>query len=159
MPLDASLPPAPDFSLPDQDGTIRSLNDYAGRWLVLYFYPKDDTPGCTTEACSFRDERELIAELGKAVIIGISKDSVGSHKRFADKHNLHFTLLSDREHTMIEAYGAWGPKKFMGREFLGTKRNTVIVTPDGRIARTYENIDPKTHALQIIEDLKSLQTL
>ena len=148
---------APDFSLPDQDGTVHALGDYAGKWLVLYFYPKDDTPGCTTEACSFRDEREAIAEFGKAEVVGISKDTVRSHKKFVDKYGLNFTLLADPEHKTIEAYGSWQPKKFMGREYLGTHRDTFIISPDGKIAKTYRGVDPKTHAPQIIADLKVLQ--
>lgn len=149
---------APDFSLPDQDGKQHRLQDYTGRWLVLYFYPKDDTPGCTAEACSFRDEREAIAELGNAVAVGVSKDSVTSHKKFAEKHDLNFTLLSDPEHKVIEAYDSWKPKKFMGREYMGTHRNTFIISPDGRIAKKYEGVDPKTHAAQIIKDLQALQS-
>ncbi len=148
---------APDFSLQDQDGKTHSLGDYAGKWVVLYFYPKDNTPGCTKEACAFRDAREVIAELGNAVVIGISKDSVASHKKFADSHQLNFTLLSDPEHQTIEAYGAWGLKKFMGREFHGIKRNTYIINPAGDIAKTYEGVNPLTHAKQIIDDLKQLQ--
>lgn len=148
---------APDFSLPDQNGSRRSLKDYAGKWLVLYFYPKDDTPGCTTEACSFRDERETIAEVGNCEVVGISKDSVASHKKFADKYHLPFTLLADPEHKVIEAYGSWQPKKFMGKEYLGTSRDTFIITPDGQIAKEYRGVDPKKHAGQIITDLKSLQ--
>lgn len=148
---------APDFSLPDQDGKVHRLADYAGKWLVLYFYPKDDTPGCTTEACNFRDEREAIAEFGHAEVVGVSKDSVASHKKFADKHGLNFTLLSDPEHTTIEAYGSWRPKKFMGREHLGTNRDTLIISPEGKIAGEYRGVDPKTHAARIIADLKSLQ--
>lgn len=128
---------APDFTLPDQDGNLKALADYAGRWLVLYFYPKDDTPGCTTEACSFRDERDAIAEFGHAEVVGISKDSVKSHKKFADKQQLNFTLLSDPEHTAIEAYDSWKPKKFMGREYIGTERNTFIIAPDGKIGRAH----------------------
>jgi peroxiredoxin Q/BCP len=155
--MNTPLPPAPDFSLPDQHDTIRQLSDYAGKWLVIYFYPKDDTPGCTAEACQFRDEREAIAQFGQAEIIGVSKDTVGSHRRFAEKHSLNFSLLSDRDHVMTEAYGAWGPKKFMGRDFFGTKRNTVLVTPDGRIAKVYEGVDPRHHAAEIIADLKVLQ--
>src|ERR1019366_442846 len=104
---------APDFNLFGQDSKMHTLQDYAGKWLVLYFYPKDDTPGCTTEACSFRDARDLIAELGKAEVVGISRDSQKSHKKFADKHHLDFTLLSDPTHETIEAYGAWKPMKFM----------------------------------------------
>ncbi len=148
---------APDFSLPDQDGTMRSLKDYAGKWIVLYFYPKDDTPGCTKEACAFRDARDVIAELGNAVVIGISKDSVASHKKFADKHSLNFTLLSDPDHTTIEAYGAWGMKKFMGRDYEGIRRNTYIISPEGHFVKTYEGVNPLTHAAEIIRDLKSLQ--
>ena len=148
---------APDFSLPDQNGKTHSLNDYTGKWLVLYFYPKDETSGCTAEACSFRDEREVIASLGGAEVVGVSKDSVSSHKKFADKHNLNFSILSDPEHKTIEAYDSWKPQKFMGREYLGTKRNTFIINPNGSIAKKYEGVDPKTHAAQIIKDLKALQ--
>lgn len=126
--------------------------------MVLYFYPKDDTPGCTTEACNFRDEHEAITEFGHAEVVGISKDSVRSHKKFAQKYGLTFTLLSDPEHATIEAYGSWQPKKFMGREYLGTNRDTFIISPDGEIAKEYRGIDPKTHAAQIIADLKTLQT-
>lgn len=148
---------APDFALPDQNGDVKALGDYAGRWLVLYFYPKDNTPGCTTEACSFRDERDAIAEFGNAEVVGISKDSVHSHKKFADEHHLNFTLLSDTEHKTIEAYDSWKPKRFMGSEYMGTERNTFIISPDGRIAKEYHGIDPKSHAAQIIADLKALQ--
>jgi peroxiredoxin Q/BCP len=148
---------APDFTLKDQDGFERTLTEYDGRWVVLYFYPKDDTPGCTTEACSFRDARDLIAELGNAVVIGVSRDSVAKHRKFADKHDLRFTLLSDPEAETIKAYGAWGDKKFMGREFEGIKRNTYIISPKGEIVKTYEDVKPQDHALAIIDDLKSLQ--
>jgi peroxiredoxin Q/BCP len=148
---------APNFSLPDQDGTVHSLADYAGKWVVLYFYPKDDTPGCTAEACSFRDEREVIAQAGQAAVVGVSRDSIRSHKKFAEKYNLNFTLLSDPDHTTIEAYGAWRPKKFMGREFMGTVRNTVIINPAGEIVKVYEGVDVKSHAVQIISDLIALQ--
>lgn len=148
--------PAPDFTLPDQNGALRSLGDYAGKWLVLYFYPQDDTPGCTTEACSFRDEREVIAEHG-AEVVGISKDTVASHKRFAEKYGLNFTVLSDPEHKVIEAYGAWAPKKMFGREYLGTLRKTFIIDPEGKIAREFPNVSPKGHALEIIRALDELR--
>ena len=148
---------APDFSLQDQDGKTHSLADYAGKWLVLYFYPKDDTPGCTTEACNFRDERDAIAEFGNAVVVGISKDTVASHKKFAEKYGLNFTLLSDPDHTVIEAYDSWKPKKMMGREFLGVHRNTFIISPEGQVAKEYLGVDPKNHAAQIIADLQALQ--
>jgi peroxiredoxin Q/BCP len=154
-----SLPKAPDFTLPDQNGVEHSLGDYAGKWLVLYFYPKDDTPGCTTVACSFRDEREAIAEFGKAEVVGISKDSVRSHQKFAERYGLNFTILSDPEHKVIEAYDSWKPKKFMGREYLGTMRNTFIINPGGQIAKEYIGVDPKTHAPEIIADLQALQAI
>ena len=146
---------APDFNLPDQDGNSRALSDYRGRWLVVYFYPKDDTSGCTAEACSFRDARSDLESL--ATVVGISKDSVESHKKFTEKYHLNFTLLSDPEHEVIEAYNSWGPKKFMGKEFLGTKRNTFLVNPKGHIVKEYVGVDPQNHAEQIVRDLKSLQ--
>jgi peroxiredoxin Q/BCP len=148
---------APSFSLPDQNDKIHSLKDYAGTWLVLYFYPKDETPGCTTEACNFRDARDTIAEFGRAGVVGISKDTVKSHKKFADKHELNFTLLSDPDHKVIDAYGAWQKKKFMGREYMGIMRNTYIINPDGMIAKEYIGVDPKDHVGTIIEDLKTLR--
>lgn len=149
---------APNFSLADQNGDLHSLKDYAGKWLVVYFYPKDDTPGCTIEACNFRDARDAIAELGNASVVGISKDNVMSHKKFADKHKLNFTLLSDPDHTTIEAFGAWQPKKFMNREFMGIVRNTYLINPTGTIVKTYENVTPQTHTGEIIADIKQFQT-
>jgi len=149
--------PAPDFNLSDQDGVNHSLSDYSGKWVVLYVYPRDNTPGCTKEACNFRDERDVIAQEGNATVIGVSKDSVASHKKFAAKHHLNFTLLSDPDHELIEALGAWKPKKFMGREMMGTHRNTYIIDPHGTIAKEYLGVNPATHAKQIIDDLKSLQ--
>lgn len=148
---------APDFELRDENDKLHRLADYKGRWLVVYFYPKDDTPGCTTEACNFRDARDALAEYGNAAVVGISKDSVKSHKKFSEKHNLNFTLLSDPDHEVIEAYGAWGPKKFMGRDFLGIKRNTYIIDPKGNIVREYENVSPKTHIALLLDDLRNLQ--
>jgi peroxiredoxin Q/BCP len=148
---------APDFHLNDQDGTPHSLSDYAGKWLVLYFYPKDGTSGCTTEACAFRDARDLIADLGKAEVVGVSKDTGKSHKKFADEHKLSFTLLSDPTHETIEDYCSWKPLKFMGHEYMGTQRNTFIISPDGLIAKKYEGVDPETHVADILEDLKTLQ--
>ena len=149
---------APNFSLQDQYDRTHTLGDYAGKWLVLYFYPKDDTPGCTTEACSFRDVRESIAALGNAKIIGVSTDSVASHKKFAEKYNLNFPLLSDQDHVVAEAYESWKPKKFMGRDFIGMQRNTFIINTAGQIAKEYLGVSPKEHAVQIIEDLRILQS-
>ncbi len=151
------MPKAPDFSLPDQDDKTRTLDDYKGTWLIVYFYPKDDTPGCTTEACSFRDEYQYIQEQG-AKVIGISKDSPASHKKFAEKYNLNFTLLSDESLDTIKAYGAWGERSMYGRKFMGIIRSTVIIDPDGNIVREYPKVTPKEHAVQIIKDLRSLQS-
>ena len=148
---------APNFSLPDQDGTLHALKDFAGKWLVIYFYPKDDTPGCTTEACNFRDARDAIAEYGNASVVGISKDSVKSHKKFADRHRLNFILLSDEGHTVIEAYGAWHKKKFMGRAYMGINRNTYLINPNGKIVKEYLDVTPASHAGEIITDLQTLQ--
>ncbi len=148
---------APDFTLKDQDGNEHSLADYAGKWLVLYFYPMDGTPGCTKEACGFRDARSAIAEFGDAEVVGISKDSAESHRTFADKHDLDFTLLSDPSHEVIEAYDSWDGKSFWGKKFLGTKRNTFIINPNGEIVKEYLGVDPNDHAAHIIADLKTLR--
>lgn len=148
---------APAFSLPNQNGEIKNLSDYQGRWVVLYFYPKDDTPGCTTEACSFRDSRDVIAEYGNAEVIGISKDSIASHKKFADKHGLNFTLLSDKDGAVAKSYGALGERSLFGRKFTGVLRNTYLINPEGQIAKVYEKVSPQKHAAEIIYDLKMLQ--
>ena len=120
------------FELPDQNGKIHKLSDYKGKWIVLYFYPKDDTPGCTKEACNFRDSINKFKKLG-VVILGVSKDSVTSHKKFADKYHLNFTILSNEDKSVIKKYKSWGIKKFMGREFEGTIRNTYLINPKGEI--------------------------
>jgi peroxiredoxin Q/BCP len=147
---------APDFTLPDQNNVMHSLSDYAGKWLVVYFYPKDDTPGCTKEACSFRDGRDYLEEKGLTVL-GISKDTVASHRKFVDKYDLNFTLLADPETTTIKAFGAWGLKKMMGREYEGIKRTTYLINPDGEIVKTYENVKPEDHAVQILRDFEAIQ--
>ena len=148
---------APDFALQDQNGQTHSLSDYAGKWLVLYFYLKDETSGCTAQACSFRDAREVIASLGNVEVVGISQDSMESHKQFADAHGLNFALLSDPDHQVIEAYGAWKPDKTKGSDYIPTQRNTYIISPRGEIVKTYEGVDPNTNAAEIIQDLKALQ--
>lgn len=147
---------APSFSLPDSEGKIYSLSDYKGKWLVIYFYPKDDTPGCTKEACSFRDTAKDFATLGVS-IVGISKDSVSSHRKFSTKYKLSFPLLSDTSTDVIKEFGAWGKKKFMGREFEGTFRNTYLINPQQEIVKVYEKVDPIIHVEEILKDLKSLQ--
>ncbi len=145
--------PAPNFSLPDTDGKAKTLADYAGKWLVLYFYPKDDTPGCTVEACSLRDARDDIAALG-AEIIGISKDDASSHEKFKQKHSLNFTLLTDHDGKTINDYGAWG-KKMFGKE--GILRKTFIINPDGQVVKVYGRVTPVGHGEQVVEDVKALQ--
>jgi peroxiredoxin Q/BCP len=145
--------PAPDFSLPDSDGNMHSLADYANKWLVLYFYPKDDTPGCTTEACSLRDARDDIADLG-AEVVGVSMDDAPSHEKFKAKHSLNFTLLSDPDRQVIDAYGAWG-KKMFGKE--GILRRTFIIDPTGTVVKVYGRVTPLGHGEQVVRDLKILQ--
>lgn len=146
---------APNFSLPDQDGVIRTLADYKGSWVLVYFYPKDDTPGCTKEACGFRD---LAQEYKKnnVIILGISKDSVASHKKFAEKYHLSFPLLSDETKDVIKAYGAWGEKKFMGRVFDGIKRVSFLINPDQMIQKEYLKVDVFNHSKEIVQDITSL---
>lgn len=146
---------AAQFSLPDQYGKLHALDDYKGKWVVLYFYPKDDTPGCTRQACGFRD---LAQDYKKEniVILGVSRDSVASHKKFAEKYRLTFPLLSDESKEMINAYGAWGEKKMMGRTFEGIKRITFIINPHGEIVKEYEKMDLFKHAGEIIADIKTL---
>jgi len=148
---------APDFHLPDQNNSYHSLEDYRGRFLILYFYPKDDTPGCTKEACNFRDSREEFLKRGVA-IVGISKDSVASHRKFADKFQLDFPLLADTDHKVIAAYGAWGKKKFMGREYDGIMRDTFLINPKGEIVKAYKSVNPLTSASEILKDLDELIT-
>jgi peroxiredoxin Q/BCP len=143
---------APAFELIDQYMKPHKLSDYSGKWVVLYFYPKDDTPGCTTEACNFRDDIFRIRELG-AEVIGISLDSAESHAKFAEKHGLPFPLLADTEGKVAEAYGS--TMEFAGKRLA--RRNTFIVGPDGTFAKVYTDVDPKAHSQEVITDLKTLQ--
>jgi peroxiredoxin Q/BCP len=147
---------AKDFHLADEDGIFHNLSDYKGKWVVLYFYPRDDTPGCTLEACSFRDTLLDLKQYG-VEILGVSKDSVYSHKKFKEKHRLNFTILSDESKETIKAYGAWGVKKFMGKEFEGTIRKTYLIDKDGKIAKVYEKVNPTKHAKEILDDIKALE--
>jgi len=147
-----------DFSLPDQDGKFHKLSDYRGCFVILYFYPKDDTPGCTKEACNFRDNQELFKQKN-VTILGISKDTVVSHKKFAKKHKLNFTLFSDVDKKVHKEYKAWGKKKFLGREYEGTLRNTYLIDKEGNLVKTYENVNPLIHADEIIKDLETFNTL
>lgn len=144
----------PEFSLPDQEGKMHALEDYVGKWVALYFYPKDDTPGCTVEACSFRDNYARLRRAG-IVVLGVSVDPVRKHAKFAEKYSLPFTLLSDEEKTVVEQYGVWGKKKFMGREYMGAMRTTFLIDPVGKIVKIYENVKPDAHAEEILADVKT----
>ena len=135
---------APQFSLPDQDGVVHDLAGYRGRWVILYFYPKDDTPGCTTQACGLRDNFSHLNNLG-VTVLGVSADSIKSHQKFATKHKLPFTLLADEQKQVVEQYGVWGEKKFMGKSYLGINRTTFIINPSGSITAIYEQVKPEQH--------------
>lgn len=143
---------APLFVLPDQEGTIHTLHDYKGKRLLLYFYPKDDTGGCTAQACAIRDALPDFKKL-KVMVFGISVDSVESHAKFAKKYGLPFTLLSDENKEVVQKYGVWEKKKFMGREYMGTMRTSFLISPEGIIEKIYEKVKPETHAAEVLADL------
>ncbi|HEY4505336.1 MAG TPA: thioredoxin-dependent thiol peroxidase [Candidatus Paceibacterota bacterium] len=147
---------APDFTLSDQDGKSHKLSDYRGQWVLIYFYPKDDTPGCTKEACAIRDMMPDFKKL-KLQVFGISIQDSKSHKKFVEKYDLPFKLLADLDKKVVTKYGVWGKKKFMGREYMGTFRKSFLIDPKGKIAKIYENVKPETHAEEILEDLKKLK--
>ncbi|HON88076.1 MAG TPA: thioredoxin-dependent thiol peroxidase [Spirochaetales bacterium] len=140
---------APEFSLPDSDGNIVTLSQFKGKTVILYFYPKDDTPGCTKEACSFRDNYDRFLEKG-AVVIGISKDKPASHAKFRAKYQLPFYLLSDESTDILQAYGAWDKKSLYGKSFFGIIRSTYVIGPDGRIVKFYPKVKPEGHAEEIL---------
>ena len=143
---------APSFKLQDSEGMVHSLEDYQGKTFVVYFYPKDDTPGCTKEACSFRDNYSAFEEAG-VEIIGISPDTVESHQKFSEKYELPFTLLADPDHKVCEAYEVWGLKKSFGREYEGVFRTTFIIGPEGKIKRVFENVKPSEHSQEVLEEV------
>jgi peroxiredoxin Q/BCP len=140
---------APAFAMQDASGKTYRLSDYSGKTVILYFYPKDDTPGCTKEACSFRDGREAIAKKG-AVVLGVSPDDAASHVKFSAKYSLNFPILSDEGHKAASAYGAWGKKKFMGREYEGIIRSTFIIDGKGKIKQALYDVKPEGHADEIL---------
>ena len=148
--------PAPSFKLSDQNQQTHSLSDYTGKWVVIYFYPKDDTPGCTKEACSFRDEKGKLEEMG-AVVLGVSADDSKSHDAFANKFGLNFPLLADTEKSMIGAYGSWGLKNIYGKEIEGILRKTFIVDPNGKVAKVWDKVNPEGHALEVAQAITELQ--
>lgn len=145
---------APAVSLTDQRGETVELESLRGKWVVLYFYPRDDTPGCTKEACSFRDSDAELAQAG-AVVLGVSGDSEASHRKFADKHSLPFTLLSDGDHAVARAYGAWGLKKNYGREYEGIIRSTFLIDPEGNVAKVWPRVKPAAHGDEVLAWLKA----
>jgi peroxiredoxin Q/BCP len=136
------------FCLPDAEGTSICLDSFKGTWVVLYFYPRDNTPGCTIEAMQFNAALEKFSDLG-AQVLGVSADSAESHQKFAEKHNLSLRLLSDTEHTVLKAYGAWKPKTMFGKEFLGTQRDTFLIDPEGKITAVWRKVSPKGHAEEV----------
>ena len=143
--------PAPDFSGTLHDGSTVSLSDYAGKKLILFFYPKDDTPGCTAAACSLRDNFSVLKEKGYE-LLGVSPDKPAKHIKFIDKYDLPMPLLADEDHSVMDAFGAWGPKKFMGREYDGVLRSTFVIDADGKVDRVYRKVKTKQHAEQILAD-------
>ncbi len=145
----------PTFSLLDQHEQKHTHQEFVGQWSVIYFYPKDNTPGCTTEACTLAEVYDDFARLGVRVY-GVSKDTSRSHQRFAEKYHLPFTLLSDPDMTMIKKYGAFKEKKMFGKPVRGTVRMTYVINPEGKVVRVYEKVDPTTHAAQLLSDLKEL---
>ncbi len=146
---------APDFTLPDGEGKEHSLSDYAGQWVLLYFYPKDDTPGCTIEACTIRDHYASFQKM-KMKVLGVSVDGAKSHEKFAKKYDLPFTLLSDEKKEVVKLYGVWQKKKMMGKEYMGTVRTSFLIDPKGKIAKMYEAVKPELHAGEVLEDAGSM---
>ena len=149
---------APDFELPDQQGTMHKLAQYRGKSVLIYFYPKDDTPGCTKQACTIRDAFTQFKK-HNAVVLGISTDSVQSHEKFVAKYQLPFTLLADEEKKMVNAYGVWGKKTFMGREYMGISRSSFLIDPKGTIIKIYEKVNPEVHAEEVLKDLEHTNNL
>ena len=143
---------APDFTLPDQNGKEHALSDYRGKLVLLYFYPKDDTEGCTKQACGIRDVFPAFAK-EKVTVFGISTDSVKSHKKFEEKYGLPFTLLADEDKKNVKQYGVWGKKKFWGREYMGTLRTSFLIGAKGQIVKIYTDVNPETHAGGVLKDL------
>jgi peroxiredoxin Q/BCP len=144
---------APDFTAADQDGNTVSLNQFKGKKVVLYFYPKDDTPGCTAEACDFRDNYQGLIAKG-IVVLGVSVDDEKSHQKFATKHNLPFTLIADTDKKIVEAYGVWGEKNMYGKKYLGTNRKTFLIDEEGNISHIITKVDTKNSTAQVLELLK-----
>ena len=145
-----------DIVVADGEGTLVTLKQYLGKYVVLFFYPKDMTPGCTTEACNFRDATVDLQHMG-AHVIGVSKDTATSHGKFAKKYELNYPLLADTNHVLMDAFGVWGERKFMGRTYMGTSRSTFLIDPQGTIVHVWEKVNPKEHVSEVIEVLKHIK--
>jgi len=144
-----------DVSMIDENSATRTLREFLGSWVVVYFYPKDNTPGCTLEAEEFRDAQDLF-RMQNAHIIGVSKDTCASHKKFIDKKKLTFTLVADTDHVLMEAFGTWGERSFMGKKYMGTSRSTFLINPEGKIAHVWETVKPAGHPEEVLAALKEL---
>ena len=151
MPIPVGIP-APAFELLDDTNTLRKLSDFRGKNIVLYFYPADDTPGCTKEACNFRDDYSAYEKAG-VVVLGVSPDDVASHVKFKNKFQLPFPLLADEGHKVCDLYGAWGPKKFMGKSYEGVLRTTYLIDGNGNIVKVFENVRPAEHSTEVLSAL------
>jgi len=151
MPISSGIP-APEFELLDDTNTLRKLSEFRGKNVVLYFYPKDDTPGCTKEACNFRDNYSAY-EGSDIILLGVSADSVESHVKFKQKYDLPFPLLADEGHKVCDMYGVWGPKKFMGKEYDGILRTTFLIDGNGIVVKVFENVRPAEHSVEVLSAL------
>jgi peroxiredoxin Q/BCP len=149
---------APDFTLPDQDGNEVMLSELRGQPVVLYFYPKADTPGCTTQACGIRDHRRDYEQAG-AKVLGVSPDTVAAVRKFAEKYTLDFELLADEDHAVAELYGVWGEKKMYGKTYMGVQRATFVIDPEGKVAKVFPKVSPKTHDEVVLEALRELPSV
>ena len=149
--------PAPEFALPDAEGNVVKLEDLKGKWVVLYFYPRDNTPGCTKEACGFRDAYADYQN-SNVVVLGVSTDDAKSHTKFATKYELPFPLLVDEEGAIASQFGSYGLKKFMGKEYMGITRSTFIIDPEGKLAKIYRKVKPEPHAQEVLTDIADLKS-
>jgi thioredoxin-dependent peroxiredoxin len=156
MPIPSGIP-APDFSLPDDSGQIRTLSELRGSPVILYFYPEDDTPGCTKEACNFRDDYSAYEKAG-VTILGVSPDSVESHVKFKAKYQIPFALLADEGHKVCNLYGVWGPKQIMGKEYEGVLRTTFLIGPDGNILKVFEKVRPSEHSQEVLAAIEGISS-
>ncbi|NQY80273.1 MAG: thioredoxin-dependent thiol peroxidase [Candidatus Caenarcaniphilales bacterium] len=149
---------APDFKVKDQNGEEKSLKDFSSKYLLLYFYPKDLTPGCTTEACNFRDGRDELSNLDLEVV-GVSCDPVEKHQKFIEKHELNFTLLADVDHEIVDKYGVWVEKSMYGKKYMGIQRDSFLINKEGKIIKHYIKVKPKEHINEVIKDMNNISEI